>query len=72
MCRPASNLYHSQRLAAHRRWARAYREGRAVAVEQHGLGYGQVDDPVAQEVPAPRSVIELASRRPPRRQPGAP
>lgn len=72
MSRPSSNQYHSQRLAAHRRWARAYREGREVAVARHALGYGDVCDLSVEEPDAPRAITELASRRPPRRRPGAP
>lgn len=72
MTRPSSNQYHSERLAAHRRWARAYRDGRAVAVARHALGYGDVCEIAGSEPDAPRSITELASRRSPRRRPGAP
>lgn len=58
--------YHSTRLASDRRWASAYRSGRAEAVHKHGLGYGEPQEvgvlgllaPLAPVAPVPPVAAE--------------
>jgi len=75
--RPSSpSEYHSLRLASDRRWGSAYRKGRAAAVAQHGLGYGErdldlADDGLEREMsgqPASPAPVDLTLWRPPRRR----
>jgi hypothetical protein len=63
----SSSAYHSLRLASDRRWAGAYRQGRAAAIAAHGLGYGELPAEPGDASHTP-PLVELSQRRPPRRR----
>lgn len=64
--------YHSLRLASDRRWANGYRAGRAAAVAEHGLGYGEPlmeDQSDAMLLDGPKAdLLDFSAPRPARRR----